>query len=352
MDVKALAEWFESNKRDLPWRENPSPYAVWVSEVMLQQTQVAVVIPYFQRWMDRFPTVAALAAASLDEVIKLWEGLGYYSRARNLHQGAQYVVSCHQGKLPSSYEELSKIKGLGAYTVGAILNFAYHQKIPAIDGNVMRVLTRYFAIEGDISKVKTQRSIREIALNILPDRSPWIVSEALIELGATVCQKKPKCLQCPLKKSCQAFSKGLEQTLPIKLNKQKTEYLYRTVAVVLCKDRLLLRRVLKGEIMSDLHEFPYFEVNQKGISEKKFSQLLQQRMNLKAAIEKPLPQVKHSFTKYQVTLFPFLCSTGRFQQIEGYQWVSFEEVGKLPFSSGHRRILYLVAQVKTGYARS
>ena len=162
---------------------------------MLQQTQVSVVIPYFDRWMNRFPTLRHLAKATLDEVIKEWEGLGYYSRARNLHEGARYVLEKHEGILPETREELQKIKGLGPYTIGAIRSFAFHHKAAAVDGNVIRVLARYFKIEDDIAKPKTIQMIRDRAEAILPEIEPWIVAEALIELGATLCTKKLRMLK-------------------------------------------------------------------------------------------------------------------------------------------------------------
>src|ERR1700722_10190653 len=179
-DIDSLKDWFVREKRDLPWRENPSPYAVWISEVMLQQTQASVVIPYFERWMARFPTVAVLAEASQGEVIKMWEGLGYYSRVRHLHQAAKDLMYRYAGDLPRTREGLEGIKGIGPYTRGAILSFAFHQKAAAVDGNVLRVLARYFAIEEEIEKAK--KSITELTESILPEEEPWIVMEGLIEL--------------------------------------------------------------------------------------------------------------------------------------------------------------------------
>jgi A/G-specific adenine glycosylase len=341
MDINALIRWFQNNKRDLPWRHQPKPYAVWISEVMLQQTQVSVVIPYFERWMDHFPTIEALAAASLDKVIKLWEGLGYYSRARNLHAGACYVVQQHQGHLPNTAVELSKIKGIGDYTVGAILSFAFHQKIPAIDGNVLRVLSRYFALHGDIAKTKTKQEIKSIACAILPDHEPWVATEALIELGALICQKKPLCRQCPLNGSCAAFANGLQETLPIKSAKIKTEQLYRAVAIIACDDHLLIRRVKQGEIMSDLHEFPYVQIDAKNNTEAALKEHLANFLGLDLSHSKTFAAVGHSFTRYQATLFPLLFTCSDRQELSDYCWIPVEEIAELAFSSGHRRILQL-----------
>jgi A/G-specific adenine glycosylase len=255
--INELKKWFSIHKRDLPWRENPSPYRVWVSEIMLQQTQASVVIPYFERWMTRFPTVESLASAPIEEVIKLWEGLGYYARARNLHQGARYVVEKHQGIIPNTAEQLAPIKGLGDYTIGALLSFAFHQRAAAVDGNVIRVLSRYLAIEEDVAKQPTLRKIRAEAQKMLPVEEPWIIVEALIELGATICQKKPKCSECPIRKGCQGFVKGIAQNLPYKSTKSETIALYRLVPIIEHEGCILIRKVGEGEIMSDLHEFPY-----------------------------------------------------------------------------------------------
>lgn len=325
-DIERLREWFFSSRRFLPWRENPSPYEVWVSEVMLQQTQVSVVIPYFQKWMTLFPTISGLAKAPIEKVIKAWEGLGYYSRARNLHAGAGYLMKHHNGELPSSYEALKKIKGLGPYTIGAILSFAFKQKEVAVDGNVFRVLARLFCIEEEVDKVKTQREMRKLCETLLPNREPWIIMEALIELGALVCQKKPKCFECPLKESCLGKSKAA--LLPIKRKQEKIISLYRDVAVIYAEGELLLKRGERGKVMADLLEFPYFEG---GIEIGK-----ELGLSLKSIIS--LPEVVHGFTKYKAHLYPHLYQTVK-KEVVGYEWISFHQVKDFPFSSGHRRIL-------------
>lgn len=339
MDIEPLRKWFLSAKRELPWRINPTPYAVWVSEVMLQQTQVAVVIPYFERWMARFPTIQSLAEAPLDSVIKQWEGLGYYSRARNLHSGAQYVVEHFGGQLPKTEAELQKIKGLGPYTIGAILSFAFHQKVPAIDGNVIRVLTRLFQIEEDIGKVATQRQIRQRAEEILPEKAPWEIAEGLIELGATVCKRQPLCEDCPLARQCQARASGMAAELPHKAKKVEVKPLFRAVAVIEAEGKLLIQRGEKGNIMSDLHEFPYFDVKPEGIDLAHFTALIDSHLGLKASLKSTLPEVSHTFTRYRVRLFPALFHSSSTPPIEGFSWMTRQEIAELAFSSGHRRIL-------------
>ena len=187
--VEDLRSWFLSHGRKLPWRENKTPYRVWISEMMLQQTQVKTVLPYFERWMLLFPSIEKLAQAEEEEVIFAWEGLGYYARARSIHRGAKYLLKHHGGELPNSEEALLKIPGVGPYTLSAILNFAFERRSALIDGNVLRVLSRFYAIDDPIDLQKTKNKIKAALELILPEERPWIISEAIMELGATVCQK-------------------------------------------------------------------------------------------------------------------------------------------------------------------
>lgn len=337
-DDLSLKTWFLSQKRDLPWRQIRDPYAIWISEIMLQQTQVSVVIPYYLNWMKRFPTIRDLAASSLDEVIKTWEGLGYYSRARHLHEAAKYLVTHHDAQIPNHEEDLKKIKGLGPYTIGAILSFAFHQKKAAVDGNVIRVLTRYFGLEDDISKSFTIKKLREIAQTILPDEEPWIINEALIELGATVCQRKAKCHDCPLQTRCVSFRKGIVDQIPIKSKKTKIEHLYRSVAVIHCGSDYLVKRGKKGSVMSDLYEFPYFEITKASFCPQQLQQTIEENYALKLVQKEILPEIKHSYTRYNIRLYPTLFSCQESKLIEGLHWLSHQSLKNLAFSSGHRRI--------------
>lgn len=327
-DYIALKNWFLQTKRSFPWRDEPTPYVVWISEIMLQQTQASVVVDYFYRWMERFPTIEALAAASIEEVVKTWEGLGYYSRARHLHHSAQFLVDHYGGKLPSSREKLAQVKGLGPYTIGAILSFAFHQKAAAVDGNAIRVLSRYFAIQEDIQQKATLKRIWEIAENILPDRQPWVVVEAIIELGATLCKRDPHCKKCPLRTGCSAYRLGLQQELPKKKKKVEITALIRTVFVVIHDHEILLRKGKEGEIMADLYEFPYVEHNEK---EFPFAFGAQKVHNL--------DPVKHSFTRYKATLYPSLWKALEKEELVGYEWISWHSIHRYPFSSGHKKIL-------------
>ncbi len=336
-----LKKWFLESKRDFPWRDNPTPYAVWVSEMMLQQTQASVVVSYFLRWMERFPTIEALASAELEEVMKMWEGLGYYVRARNLHKGAQKVVREYGGKFPKEKETLAMIPGLGPYTIGAIQSFGFHQKKAAVDGNVMRVLTRFFGIDSDIMKMQTRKELWQYAEDILPDKEPWIINEALIELGALVCRKKARCHACPLQEQCHAFAEGKVDALPFSTKKIQIEKLFRTAAVVLVERDVLIRKIEEGEIMSHLYEFPYF-THAATVTLQQRKEEVHKWLGQTPIFHKKLPPVKHSFTRYRVALQPLLFSLSTKQEIPDYQWIPLEETHRLPFSSGHRRILSAV----------
>lgn len=339
IEIKKLKQWFLEEKRDLPWRDNPTPYQVWVSEVMLQQTQVAVVIPYFLRWMARFPTIRDLAQASLKEVIKLWEGLGYYSRARNLYEGAKHVLNVFKGVIPDNAQELAKIKGLGPYTVGAILSFAFHQKTAAVDGNVLRVLARYFNIREDVSKPKTVQNIRQVAHNLLPDDESWIVNEALIELGATYCGKKAHCHKCPLQGGCKALALGVVDQLPFKPKRKKTTFLHRLVVIGMYEDQILLRKGQPNEIMHDLYEFPYIEIKNEVENVFEAEQTIQKNFGVSLSISKQYKMEKHSFTSFCARLYPFQVHCAQKLQFDRYFWESIHLLSTLPFSSGHKRVL-------------
>jgi len=289
--------------------------------------------------MRVFPTIQDLAKADLDAVIKEWEGLGYYSRARNLHQGARYVVENHAGILPNSEDQLQKIKGLGPYTIGAILSFAFHQHKAAVDGNVIRVLARYNCITEDITKSASIKRIHALAQEMLPENEPWLISEALIELGAMVCNRKPKCFECPLRNNCKAFAAGNADKLPFKGVKTVITRLYRAVAVVSCGEYILIKRGSKGKIMSDLHEFPYFELPGALVDPKVLSQQLFEEFQLPVHWQDSLQEVKHSFTRYRAQLYPHSFTVKEKQPIDGYEWVQKKRVKERAFSSGHKRIL-------------
>lgn len=228
-----LLEWYHHIKRDLPWRENHDPYRIWVSEIMLQQTRVDTVIPYFNNFIGKFPTVKHLADAPEEEVLKCWEGLGYYSRARNLQAGAKMVMELYGGKIPATKEEVAALKGVGPYTCGAIMSIAYNESVPAVDGNVMRVISRFFALHDDIAKPATRNKLEQLVETMIPAGEARYFNQALMELGALMCTpKSPNCLICPVMEHCEARLQGLEHELPVKSKAKKARVEYRVAAIV------------------------------------------------------------------------------------------------------------------------
>src|SRR6478735_6794307 len=228
-----LISWFKQEQRDLPWRKDQDPYKVWVSEIMLQQTRVDTVIPYFNRFIEQFPTVEALSKAEEEKVLKAWEGLGYYSRARNLHSAVKEVHEKYGGQVPDNPKEISSLKGVGPYTAGAILSIAYGIPEPAVDGNVMRVLSRILLIKDDIAKPKTRKVFEEIVREIISIENPSYFNQGLMELGALICiPKNPSCLLCPVREHCRGYAEGVQKELPVK-SKAKAPKMVPIVAGVL-----------------------------------------------------------------------------------------------------------------------
>ncbi|HXF29449.1 MAG TPA: A/G-specific adenine glycosylase [Chlamydiales bacterium] len=342
MDIaEQLRTWFLANKRNLPWRHFSTPYRVWISEVMLQQTQASRVVLFFERWMERFPTIVALASASEEEVLKLWEGLGYYSRARALLHAARFLVEHHKGKLPDQADQLHAIKGLGPYTVGAIQAFGFHKKAAAVDANVIRLLARLFEIRVDISKASTKNEIWQRAEALLPEKEPWVVAEAMIELGALICTpKNPNCMACPLQMGCKSVASGTETEIPVNSKKIQYELLFREVMVCFHNDHVLVKRGEKNKIMQGLYEFPYVECEKGGLTPRKVAEQFSYPVNF---VEK-LKEVKQSFTRYRATLYPKIFTTHARHEVANCEWKSLEQADQLAFSSGHRRILDTVLQ--------
>ncbi len=326
-DDFSLYSWFKQNKRVFPWRKTPSPYQVWVSEIMLQQTRASVVVPYYLKWMDLFPTIEKLAFAPTEQVIKAWEGLGYYSRARNLQIGAKQIIEEFDGKVPNNEKDLLKIKGIGPYTFCAILAFAFGEKKAAVDANVLRFLSRLFCIEEN---VKT--TVSTIAQDLVQESS-FTISEALIEFGALVCTPSPKCSLCPFQKTCLAKKYDKTTTLPIKI-KMSYEHLQRVVFVIRYKNQYLVKKNTSS-IMKDLFEFPYQDVKEKWRLES-----ILKKMKIQVKKVQKMKNIRQSFTKYKVLLHPFCLFIDSKVVLKNFEWISFENIQKLPFSSGHRKILH------------
>lgn len=256
-----LLQWFQQVKRNLPWRNTKDPYAIWVSEVMLQQTQVKTVIPYYDKFLERFSTVQSLAEAELDEVLEMWRGLGYYSRARHLWEGARFVVEHCEGQIPENYEHLLRIPGVGEYTAGAIASIAYNECVPAIDGNVNRVLARLIAWEEPTAKVKSRRVFQEVLKEAQPSEAPGDFNQALMELGATLCSPKiTQCGECPLERECDAHRLGQELIFPVKQEQGRAAEAFRFTLMIKKGDRLLVDKRPSSGLLANLWEFPGEEI--------------------------------------------------------------------------------------------
>lgn len=266
---RELLDWYGRSKRDLPWRRHRNPYYIWISEIMLQQTRVDTVIPYFNRFIERFPTVESLADAPEDEVLKCWEGLGYYSRARNLQHAARQVKEQYGGVMPSGKEEVFGLKGVGPYTAGAIRSIAFNIPAPAVDGNVMRVLSRYFLIEEDIMKGSTRSHMEELVVTLIPEGRASDFNQGLMELGALVCTpKSPKCLTCPVMEHCAGRLEGKEESLPIKTKAKPPRPEYRVTALVEGKGehagKVLIRKRPATGLLASMWELPHISVSPEG----------------------------------------------------------------------------------------
>jgi A/G-specific adenine glycosylase len=255
-----LISWYNKNKRALPWRESHDPYRIWLSEILLQQTRVAQGLPYYHRFLEAFPDIKALAKASEKEVLRLWQGLGYYSRARNLHFTAKSVVSDHKAKMPDSYEGLIKLKGVGKYTAAAIASFAYGEKVAVVDGNVYRVLSRVFGLKEDISSPGGQKAFQLLADELLPNKNSSSYNQAIMEFGALHCTpKNPLCDGCPMAFMCYAFVKNEQAILPVKLKKTTKINRYFHYLVLKSGNKYLMKERPGKDIWQGLYEFPLVE---------------------------------------------------------------------------------------------
>ncbi len=339
--AEQLLAWYEENKRDLPWRRDKDPYKVWVSEIMLQQTRVEAVKPYFKKWMNRFPTLQSLAVSDEEEVTQYWQGLGYYSRARNLLQGVREVSESYGGKVPDTKKEMIALSGIGDYTAGAILSIAYNKKEAAIDGNVLRVFSRLFCIEEDISLPKTKRIVKELVDQEIAQNRPGDFNQALMDLGAMICiPKTPRCESCPLQECCDAKAKGLQGTLPTK-KKKKPPLFVRLLAAVMQKDGLfLLRKRPDKGLLAGMWEFPMLEIQEEEAMDA-FCQGLLHDTNQEVQLESLLLQCTHTFSHRQWDLSFYNCIIKEGRDVplgKNLHWIHWREWETLSFAGPHRKM--------------
>jgi A/G-specific adenine glycosylase len=349
---KELISWFQKHRRDLPWRGRRTPYSTWVSEIMLQQTQVQQVVPYYLRFIARFPTIQSLAKATVLQVLKTWEGMGYYSRARHLHQTAQIIVSRLGGKIPIDFQDLLKLPGIGRSTAGAILSLAYDQPLPVLDGNIRRVLIRFSYINQDPGKTATINKLWSISQKIIPLKNAGLFNEALMELGALICSpKNPDCAHCPLKKGCLGFRSGRQGFLPIKKPKKPIPHFEVTAAVIRNRKKILITQRPEKGLLGGLWEFPGGKKEPGESLEQCLKREIQEELNIEIKVGERFFQVRHAYTHFRITLHCFFCRKlkGRILPIgvTDFRWVFPEELERFPFPRADQKVIeYLLFKLK------
>jgi A/G-specific adenine glycosylase len=337
--------WYAQHQRDLPWRKTRDPYRIWVSETMLQQTQVETVIPYYKRFLSRFPTIRSLATSSLDEVLKTWENLGYYSRARNLHAAAGDIMTRGKGKIPKTMEALLTLPGFGPYTAAAVLSFAFGQRIATVDGNVRRVICRLFAIEESIHLAKTQQRISAAAAALVPENDSASFNQGLMDLGASICSpRKPSCHLCPLSDFCQAFGRGLQDSLPV--NKKRDPLPHKDITAGIIADEkgrlLIMQRPMKG-LLGGLWKFPGSERIPEETLDDALKRSVREELGIRIRVGKRMVSVRHAYTHFRITLHAFHCTleAGRPQALTclRWRWVPLSHLNRFAFSKADRKII-------------
>ena len=353
--IPDLLAWYDRAAADLPWRRTRDPYHVWLSEIMLQQTQVATVIPYFERFVAAYPDVPTLAAAPLDDVLKRWEGLGYYSRARNLHKAAQAIVRDHVARFPETAEELQRLPGVGRYTAGAIASIAFGERVAVLDGNVIRVLSRLYDIADDVTETATKNRLWTLAESLVPADRPGDANQALMELGRTICKpRQPLCNACPLTAHCLAFQRGTQAQRPVKAPKPQTPH-YDVTAGVIWNDEgqvLIAQRPTEG-LLGGLWEFPGGKVEPGETLPECLSRELREELAIRVEVGELFVIVRHAFTHFRITLHGFRC-----RYVEGppqaigcadWRWVRLDELERFAFGHADRQIIQeLLAQAGSG----
>ncbi len=349
-----LLAWYGKRQRQLPWRDNPSPYRVWISEIMLQQTQVVTVVPYFERFMLRFPTVETLAAADLEAVLKSWEGLGYYSRARNLHRAARILVTGHGGQLPTAVRDLLALPGIGQYTAAAVASIAFGERCAAVDGNVLRVFARAWAISSDVRSAKMKTAIRKrLGGAIAACTDPSAFNQAVMELGALVCRPRdPDCPACPIRASCLALERGLTAQLPVKSPARAVPHHHIAVGIVWKAGRFLIAKRPVSKMLGGLWELPGGKQEPDEALEQTAVREVLEETGLHVKIVRNLGSVRHAYSHFRITLAAFDCRiTGgdlKLPHARPHKWIRPDEVDKYPFPQANHKLFRLMEKQPTG----
>ncbi len=345
--TQRLVQWFAQSQRQMPWRDDPRPYAVWLSEVMLQQTQVETVIPYFQRFVQAFPDMHTLAAAEQQDVLKLWEGLGYYSRARNLHQAAQVVVKQYDGELPQDARTLQTLPGFGPYTAAAVSSIAFGQPVPVVDGNVLRVFCRFWGIETDIRQPRVKAELQSRLEPFVAMASPAAFNQAIMELGALICRpKSPRCAACPLAADCVAYSDRRTAELPVKSQRQPVPQYHIAVGIIWKDGTILIGRRRQDQMLGGLWEFPGGRQQTGESLAETVRRKIAAETGLQAHIGGPYCQVKHGYTHFKMTLTAFRCEWlgGEAKPLtaDELRWVRLDDLDAYPLPKANIKVLEAV----------
>lgn len=340
-----LLDWFHQNKRTMPWRQTSDPYSIWISEIMLQQTQVSTVIPYYERFLKKFPEVGDLADAPQQSVLKAWEGLGYYSRARNMHKAAQQVVSEYNSTFPDTFDELLNLKGIGPYTAAAVSSIAFNRQQAVVDGNVIRVLSRYFGIKDDVRRSRVKSEIQDIADSLIPEDSPGDFNQSVMELGATICTpKNPLCSSCPLSVDCAAYKTAETDIIPYKSPRKKVPH--HQIGVGLIKNsegKLLIALRPEDAMLGGLWEFPGGK-KEKGESIKKtVERELHEELGVRVEVGDKFMDLKHAYSHFKITLHAYWCTikrgTPKPKSSTDLKWVTLEEIDDYPFPKANKVLI-------------
>ena len=336
-----LLAWYAKHGRELPWRRTRDPFAIWVSEIMLQQTRVETVLPYYKRFMARYPTVEALAEASLEEMLVTWEGLGYYARARNLHRAARIVVARFGGDLPASEKELAKLPGIGRYPADALGAIVFHRDSLALETNLKRVLTRLFNLHLDPRRPEGEKALRQQGMAILPGGRASEFNQALMDLGALLCTpRSPACDACPLAGDCLAFQNGTQEQLPIRQPRGPLPLRQAVVAVVHEGDNLLISRRPENGLLGGLWGFPGGYREQSESNQAALRRVVKEQLGLEIEVEQGLPTLAHAYTHFRVDLQPFSCKvlSSDLREREDVRWVKTHELGDVPMGKLDRML--------------
>jgi len=342
---RALMNWFKKNRRDLPWRHTTDPYAIWVSEMMLQQTQVDQVVPYYLSFMKRFPTLQHLSDAPLDDVLKIWEGLGYYKRAVFLHKSAGIIVREYGGQIPADYRILRSLPGFGEYTAGAVLSLAYHQKRPAVDGNAFRVMARIIKFKKPINRSANKRTIINIITALLPDKDVSSFNQGLMELGALICKPvRPLCSKCPLKRYCQAYNDLPDAALlPVKPKRKPIPFFEASIGIINRNKKILVLQRPAGGLLGGLWEFPGGKMLANETPEKACIREIKEETGITVRVIRKLMVLKHAYSHFKVKLHVYLCDyqSGkmRIKNHENGRWIRPAELHHVAVPGANRKII-------------